>query len=153
MSSNIQKLAGISISIIALMVIFYIVPYVGDSTDSITYGNRNVESISVFVLDEGTTATHVTCAIYDETTQRIIAQTEEQLITTDAWNVCSFSVPPKIDVPDQYILVAFADGDIAIPADGTNYISDTGNTYDAFPTVIDYAGTEDSVMSIYAIYE
>jgi len=148
-----NKLIGISIGAIVLMVIIMVVPHIGDTIDSTTYGDHTVEAINVFVLDEGTTATHVTCAIYDEDTNRRIAVTEEQLITPDAWNVCSFSVPPNIGVPDRYILVAFADGDIAIPADGTNYVTDTGNTYDSFPVTIDYAGTETSIMSIYAVYQ
>lgn len=151
--NNMLKLGGMAMGAIALVVIFMIIPFVGETTTQVAYGDQHVESISVFVLDEGTTATHVTCAIYDENTKRIIATTEEQLITPDAWNVCSFSVPPKVDVPNEYILVAFADSDIAIPADGTNYVTDTGETYDTFPTMIDYAGTEDSLMSIYAIYQ
>lgn len=151
--NNMSKLIGISIGALVLMVIIMIVPNIGDTIDSTTYGDQTVEAINVFVLAEGTTATHVTCAIYDEDTKRRIAVTEEQLITQDAWNVCSFSIPPKISTPDRYILVAFADGDIAIPADGTNYVTDSGNTYNSFPVYIDYAGTETSTMSIYAVYE
>lgn len=151
--NNMSKLIGISIGAIALMVIIMVIPYVGDTVDSATYGDQTVEAINVFVLAEGTTATHVTCAIYDEDTKRRIAVTEEQLITEDAWNVCSFTVPHKISTPDRYILVAFADGDIVIPADGTNYVTDSGNTYNSFPVYIDYAGTESSTLSIYAVYE
>lgn len=150
---SMNKLVGISIGAVALMVLIMIIPYVGDTTDQVTYGDRTIESINVFVLDDSTTATHVTCAIYDQNTEQLIAATEEQLVTGDAWNVCTFSIPPKIAMQQNYILVAFGDGDLVVPADGTNYITDTGETYNDFPTYIDYAGTEDSVMSIYAVYE
>lgn len=153
MTDNMTKLGIIAVGALVLTMIISIVPLLGDTIDSARDADRTVESISVFVLDEGTTATNIRCAIYDANNNRRIAVTEEQLITEDAWNVCSFTIPPKLDMRHDYILVAFADGNIAIPADGTNYVSDTGNTYDSFPTTIDYAGTETSMLSIYAIYE
>ena len=151
--NNMNKLIGITIGVLIIMILIMVTPFVGDSIDSISFGDKTIESINVFVLDEGTTATHVTCAIYEESSKRLIADTEEQLITTDAWVVCTFGIPPTIATDKDYILVAFADGDISIPSDGMNYITDSGNTYNNFPSYIDYAGTEDSILSIYAVYE
>lgn len=150
--SDIIKLVGISLGVIALVAVVTIAPQILYTIDSANSGLSDIDTISVFILEEGTTATHVTCAIYNANTNRLMGITEEQLITTDAWNVCDFENNVNVNPGDEYILVAFADGDLAIPSDGTNYVTDPGNTYDAFPSTIDYAGTETSEMSIYAIY-
>ena len=82
----------------------------------------------------------------------MIATTEEQLVTANEWNVCSFENNVNVEPGDDYILVAFGNGNLSVPTDGSNYIIDSGNTYDSFPTTIDYAGTETSELSIYALY-
>lgn len=150
--SQMRKLLIVSILIFTVSVILSITPMIGDRMEQAKAGYGEVESITVFILDEGTTATTVKCGIYDANTNRLLRVTEEQLITTDAWNVCEFENNIDVKPGQDYILVAFANGDIAIPADGTNYVTDSGNTYDTFPTTIDYAGTETSMLSIYAIY-
>jgi hypothetical protein len=147
-----DKLIGVTVGVLAIVLIFGIVPFLADTIEAGSYGDQTVESICVFILENDTTATHVTCAIYDTHTNRIIAQTEEQYITTNAWNVCEFSIPPKVEMNHNYVLTAFADGTINVPAESnTDYIQDTGNTYADFPTYIDYNG-ESTAMSIYAIY-
>ena len=151
MNINTTGLALVSILVIVIMAA--IIPQVGHITQAVAEDDRELESISVFILDEGTTATHVTCAIYDANTNRLIRTTEEQLITPDTWNVCSFEINPVISTPGEYVLVAFGDGDLSIPADGSNYVTDTGNTYATFPQYLDYDENADSQLSIYAIYK
>lgn len=150
--NGMNKYVVLSVVILTTAIVLSLTPMIGDRIEQSNPGFAEVESISVFVLDEGTDATLVTCAIYNADTNRIIGTTEEQLITGDAWNVCEFDNAITVDPANQYVLVAFANGNISIPSDGTNYVTDSGNTYDSFPTYIDYAGTETSQISIYAIY-
>ncbi|AAM05966.1 hypothetical protein [Methanosarcina acetivorans] len=110
-----------------------------------------VTGLAVFVNDDGTEATHVRGAIYNEAGY-MVATTPEYEIVGDSWNIMYFNRAQRISTSDSsYILAIQGDGTISVPTTGEDYIFEEA-TYGTFPGSLEDISCADD-LSIYALYQ
>ena len=146
-----KTLIPFSISLIVLMSIMIVSPFLGDTLGDTLEFEERVDNVNVYFKDGYTTATVFEAALYDETDSLIVA-TAEGSILNDAWNTATFSHKPTIQNGHEYSIMVSANGDFSIPSDvSSGWIEETVTEYGAFPSTIDSSG-DTAQLSIYASY-